>query len=171
MPWRMTNLCLVPIVGVATACAPQPIGRAKVAPSVAAPPQAIPAPTRVEAAEVREHHFAQALGVDAPFQAVELFVSYQDSNPRQRLLLTPRPDAAGTKRPVEITGSALCLERVEGATTTFHVQADTPAGLLDWRFEWPPRAPEPSHLQHALLLMIGLYAEPAKPIAVGPADR
>jgi hypothetical protein len=63
---------------------------------------------------------------------------------------------------------------LDDATTTFHVRAETPEVSLEWRFESPAltaTAAEPAHLQRALLVMIGLYAKPSKPIAVGPADR
>lgn len=121
-----------------------------------------------------EHHFAQSLGLDAPFERIELLVSDSAPHPRSRLLLIQRPAEGGLGARTELTDGELCFERSDGPTTMFHVQAETPAGPLDWRFEWPARtetASEPLQPPRTLLVMIGLYAEPSKPIAVGPADR
>lgn len=150
-------------------------GDAKLSPSTTSSPQTLPVPEQAPPRVVWKHHFAQALGIDAPFQRVELFISDRTPRPELRLLLIQRPAETGAGSPLEWTGDSLCFERVEGATTTFHVRAETPAGPFDWRFEWPARATtiaaEPVSPRDALLVMIGVYAEPSKPIAVGPADR
>lgn len=132
-----------------------------------ATPQVLPVTAQPRKPEAWEYQFAQSLGIDAPFARVELFVSDRTPPPRQRLLLIQRPGATATPGPIELTGDALCFERVEGATTTFHVRADTPSGPLDWRFEWP----EPVSPQGALQITIGLYQEPSRPTVVGAAER
>ncbi len=142
--------------------------------SVPSSPQLLPVRSLPRAAEVWEHHFAQSLGIDAPFARIELFVSDGTPHPRLRLLLIQRPAEGGPGARTELTDGELCFERLDGPTTTFHVQAETSAGPLDWRFEWPARtdaASEPVQEPRTLLVMIGLYAEPSKPIAVGPAAR
>jgi hypothetical protein len=134
----------------------------------------LPVLSEPSAAKAWEHHFSQTLGIDAPFERIELFISDATPHPHLRLLLTRRPAQSGLGARVELTDGELCFERSDGPTTTFHVQAETPAGPLDWRFEWPARgetASEPVQAPRTLLVMIGLYAEPSKPIAAGPADR
>jgi len=159
---------------MAAACAASrsatPAG-ATLVPSAAPAPQLLLATTKPPAVEVWELHFAQSLGIDAPFESVELLVSSRAPTPRARLVLTERPDSAGTKRQVQYADGELCFERSEGTTTTFHVQADTPAGALDWRFEWPESGARPANAGAALRFLIGLYEEPSKPIAVGAAAR
>ncbi len=138
-------------------------------------PQTLLVESRPRTVDVWEHHFGQALGIDAPFERIELLVSDSTPHPRLRLLLIRRPaGGGGPGARLELTEGELCFERSNGPPATFHVQAETPAGPLDWRFEWPApteTAPEPAQPRRTLLMMIGLYAEPSKPIAVGPADR
>ncbi len=88
----------------------------------------------------------------APFRSIALFVSDRTPSPRGGLLLIRRPVSLGKSGQGEYTNDELCFERVDGATTTFHVRAETPEVPVDWRFEWPApiaTAAEPVHLQHA----------------------